>query len=587
MSQYLCRRAYGAWLAVTLVLLFAPSGRVHGQTITQWNFNASNLTPDINLTNGTPSLSLFGGTTATFAAGTGSNNANSSDPTQPGQAWNTTTYAAQNTASGTRGIEMFLPTTDGSSGFSNLVLRFDQRLSNAASRTYELQYTTNGTNWQTFTSFFGHAGDSFATHTFDFTGVTAANNNPNFGIRVVSVFDPLLGNAYGPADPTSNYATSGTVRYDMVTLSQGRVWVGGSSGGAIGDSANYAGSPTLGSTDTLVFGNTSNTTIHVPTSITLGQLLFRGDAPSHTVTFDTGATLALTNGIVNRSTNTQTFNVPVTFQNGTTVSNDGTVIFNGNISMSPTTQGLQIIGSGTTVINGIYAGGDITISNGSRLTGTGTINNEVHVYTATIRGGSPSNPYGTLTLNVPGGDLEFYAAPGDRAPVFEIAVNRTAPNTVQNSLIALVGGSNTDLELNNAGVGSNLIRFRVLANNLQLEETYSFTFLTTDSTGSIEWNNVGQPDGYVFPTTGYVLEVPGYTLDPAVTEIKVVDVTGVGSTLVMTFKPVPEPGAVLGLAGGAWGLGIWAQRRWRRCWADRLPSGESFGRRGTQRGAAG
>jgi hypothetical protein len=195
------------------------------------------------------------------------------------------------------------------------------------------------------------------------------------------------------------------------------------------------------------------------------------------------------------------------------------------------------------------------------LAGIGTIQNEIHMYGGTIRGGfaDGTNDLGTLTIAPPGGsgDLELYAAPGNRAPTFQVAAARTGPNAANNSLIALVGGGSTDLELNDAGVGANLLRFQLLAPTLQLGETYALTILTTDSTGSIEFNNTGQADGFVFPGTSYELVSPDF---PGFSNVEIRVANTPNSTLVLTFTPVPEPTTVLGVAAA----GLVGLRRLRR-----------------------
>jgi hypothetical protein len=547
-----------------MVLAWAIGTRAIAQTpAIQWDFNASTTAASINATSGTPTITLIGGTTATFAAPTGSNNANSSDPVQTGStAYNTTTYPSQGTGSGTAGVVFAMPTTSGSGGFSDLVFRFDQRLSNTASRTYVLEVTTDGMTFVPVQTFFGGPPDGFATHTFDLSGFAAANNNPNFAARVVSVFDPTLSGQYGAANPTSLYGTTGTVRYDMVTLSQALNWQGGVAGGDIANSGNYVGGVAPGATSTMAFGASVNTTVNVATSATYGQMLFRAGSPGYTVTAGASQTLTLNTGIVNLSTATQTFTAPVAFNQAATVQNNGVVRFDGTITL-PTTQGLQVTGTGTTIINGNYNGGDISVMNGATLAGIGTLFNEVHVWSGTIRGGIPGDPtheYGTLTLNMTSGDLELYAAPDGRGSRFQIAVNRTGVNTVQNSKIALVGGGSVDLELNDAGVGANKLIFEILANNLVLGETYTMTIVTTDSLGSIEFNNAPSPDGFIFPITSYELSSTGYTFIDTILSVQ--DVAG-GSTLVLTFTPVPEPGTVLGLAAAGLGMAR-VIRRWRR-----------------------
>ncbi len=205
-------------------------------TITQWDFN--NITPG-DLTTATPSigngsLTLIGGTThpATGFSGNGS-----SDPTAgTNRAFQTTTYPAQGTASGTAGVRFNVSTSGYSSPtYSALNIFFDLRLSNTSSRWYRLDYTTDGgTNWTlgsaTRLGTSANAGDTWFNNNSVTISDTAALNNANFGFRVVSVFSPISfiennsTTSYGgdaayevARNTTSNYG-GGTWRFDMVTV---------------------------------------------------------------------------------------------------------------------------------------------------------------------------------------------------------------------------------------------------------------------------------------------------------------------------------------------------------------------------------
>ena len=526
-------------------------------TIIRWDFNDGTTNPQLNLGGGTPQITLLGGTTAAFVAQGNTNGAVTTDPNAAGTAYNLTNYPAQGAASGTAGVQFTLPTTaaGGGAGFDDLVFRFDQRNSGTANRFFEFQYTLDGTNFLTFEQYTAGGVDSFFTRTIDLTGLAGANNNPNFAVRMVSVFDPATG-AYAPTNGASAYAPTGTVRYDQVTLSRAAVWQGGSGGNDVAAAANYTRGVAPAAADTVVFGATANTAVSVPASAQYGQFLFRANAPAHTVTIPAGQTLTLGVGVVSKSAATQTFNGAVAFAGAATIQSDGgTTVFNGGITL-PAASGLQLTGTGTTVLFGTYTGNDLTLSAGRTLAGVGTINNEVHNFGGTVRGGvaDGTNDFGTLTVNA-SGDLEIYTAPGNRAPTIQVSASRNGPGAAVNSLLAVTGGSGADLELNDAGIGANQFRIQLLAANLVLGETYALTILTTDSTGSIEFNNVGQAGGSFIPTTAYVLESPNVPVFSNVT-LQVVD--NPNSTLVLTFTPVPEPATVtlVGAAGLAAVAGV-------------------------------
>jgi hypothetical protein len=207
-------------------LLAASLVSVSADTLTQWTFDGDVSTPALGL----GSASLQGGTAATFAAGNGG-----------GRGWNTSTYKAQGTGSGEAGVQFLTGTT----GFENIILSFDQRASGTASRWAQVDYTLDGgANW--VTGFWNNNGglvqDTFASFSVDFSSIAGADNNANFGVRVVSVFSPLAfdqnasladfaaNTAYMRANPaasytlgggttTGDYGTGGTWRFDNVTVS--------------------------------------------------------------------------------------------------------------------------------------------------------------------------------------------------------------------------------------------------------------------------------------------------------------------------------------------------------------------------------
>ncbi len=211
--------------SITMLSALAVVGAANATIITQWNFNsavadANTATGTTNPNIGTGTAALVGGVTATFASGDASGG--STDPaTGDDSGWNLTTFAAQNTGSGTRGAQFNVSTV----GFADVVLTMDNRHSNTSSKWLQVQYTLDGNAWSSTGladdgQFSATAGDTwFNSRSVDFSGVLGAANNANFGVRVVAIFDPLLGNAYSASNPTSAYGTTSTLRFDMVTVS--------------------------------------------------------------------------------------------------------------------------------------------------------------------------------------------------------------------------------------------------------------------------------------------------------------------------------------------------------------------------------
>ena len=210
-------------------LLVSLSGRAQ-TTITQWNFNGTSATTvDGGSSAPTPSTgsgtaSLLGGITATFAAGNTSVGTIETETTSPpNYGWNTTTYAASGTENKQRGVQFAVSTVN----YTGITFKFEQRLSNTANTTYTFQYTTDNSvatpTWvdaQVFTVTPAPTGTGdtwYNARTVDLSAVAALNNNPNVAFRIVSTFDPTVNN-YLAARSTSTYGVSGTVRFDMVTV---------------------------------------------------------------------------------------------------------------------------------------------------------------------------------------------------------------------------------------------------------------------------------------------------------------------------------------------------------------------------------
>lgn len=201
------------------ILAMLAAGNVQAADITQWNFNSvpadtSTSTGSLIASVGVGSLSTLGTVTQTFASGT--SNGGSSDPvTVDDTGLSTLTYAAQGTNNKLNGVQFNVSTL----GFENIAVSYDLRHSNTSSRYEQFQYSLDGSTFVDFALFDGNAGDTwFNGRTVDLSAISGADNNANFAFRVVSVFAPST-SAYAASNTGSNYATSGTWRFDMVTVS--------------------------------------------------------------------------------------------------------------------------------------------------------------------------------------------------------------------------------------------------------------------------------------------------------------------------------------------------------------------------------
>ena len=202
-----------------------------------WNFNESNPLDE------TAMLAADGGVFAAQAqisinlanivynnSGTGFRGSpldpnNTNHPNPPNWGLQTTDYPAQGQDSGLAGIVVSVPTT----GYQNIVVKFDVRWSNTASKFLALEYTTDGgANWTRARVLEARRGDRWHGDTeanggygalveLDLSGDSAVNDNAQFAFRVVTVFDPNTGQ-YTAAQPGSNYSTRGTLRYDLIEV---------------------------------------------------------------------------------------------------------------------------------------------------------------------------------------------------------------------------------------------------------------------------------------------------------------------------------------------------------------------------------
>ncbi|HOE91612.1 MAG TPA: chitobiase/beta-hexosaminidase C-terminal domain-containing protein [Candidatus Cloacimonadota bacterium] len=262
-------------ITLMLVIMLSVSLMFAQTSFTQWDFEASNLNP----ASGTGTLTTLGGISYEFITGfTGTGTG--------GLALQTTGYPAQGTGNKTAGIQAMVSTV----GKENIEITWHQRNSNTASSRMCVQYTLDGVNWN---DFIANSTNAFNTNTvtnndsgFDnglyiidagatwfyrkasFASIPEANNNPNFGIKIVSSFE-FGTNAYGPANPTGSYATGGTYRYDNLTFA--------STAGTVVLTPSF--DPAGG-----VYGSTINVSIFCPTEGALIYYTTNGDEPSQSST---------------------------------------------------------------------------------------------------------------------------------------------------------------------------------------------------------------------------------------------------------------------------------------------------------------
>ncbi len=190
--------------AIALAAAALLSLGAHANTVALWNFNAGSTNAAFSVN--AASFSALGVSTSFVSQ------AGSSDP-DAGQALNTTGYPAQGTGNLTEGVQFMIDTT----GYEQLVFSFDQRNSGTASAWTALRYTLDGSSWTTARLFEMTVNSVFVNGlSFDFSNIAGAADNASFGLQLLTTFAPGTGSYAGSG---SGYATGGTIRYDMVTLS--------------------------------------------------------------------------------------------------------------------------------------------------------------------------------------------------------------------------------------------------------------------------------------------------------------------------------------------------------------------------------
>jgi hypothetical protein len=207
--------------ALPVTIANSPVGAT---TIAAWDFNALpvaiNNTPAPSVGTGTASaLGMTNSYTYTQSApNVGAVNTDdvlvlggSSDQISPVGINNAWRVRGQNPGNGwnlaapqySQGAEFDVPTT----GHTNIVFQFDWFCTNQGVRDLQIQYTTDGSTWTNVAPLQVATPNAYNNQiTVDFAalGITSVENNPSFGIRLVSAYDPTY---TGPGAPTYTSAS--------------------------------------------------------------------------------------------------------------------------------------------------------------------------------------------------------------------------------------------------------------------------------------------------------------------------------------------------------------------------------------------
>ncbi len=201
-------------------------------TIALWNYNSIIGTPAAPIADVGTGTSQVVGSMVIANAATGmdptiNNGCGAQNGTAPG-AWSfTANPGASNESSG---VQYNASTV----GYQNILFTWDQRWSNTATNTIRVQYTLDGTTWTNFTMTSANTtfcngsidngrfqnngvGDQYRRISVNFTAITGANNNANFGVRVLAANYQSTTEFRQTSNPTL-LATGGTWRFDNVSF---------------------------------------------------------------------------------------------------------------------------------------------------------------------------------------------------------------------------------------------------------------------------------------------------------------------------------------------------------------------------------
>jgi len=210
-SYYLvASNAYGAVTSSVATVTVFPTPTTR---ISRWDFNFSSLSPS----EGIGAVTLLASNTASFATGSYSDPAQIDAPLY-NSGWNTTGYPLAGTGDGTGGILFYSIDT---TGYKNLMLTWEQRHSNTASKYARLQYSANGVDFVDGPVITMTATDnSYMFFSCDLSSVPTINDNPLFAFQIVTIFESTAtgGGVSDYVGTAGNYGPNGTIRYDLVSV---------------------------------------------------------------------------------------------------------------------------------------------------------------------------------------------------------------------------------------------------------------------------------------------------------------------------------------------------------------------------------
>ena len=216
------KRTFRAILLLSALFSFTVSG----SAIVEWNFNstaddADPATGSLTASQGTGVFSLVGGATSSFGTVGGGR---TSDPASADDSQlRVRTLPGIGAENKNVGVEVTLDTT----GYENLILKWDQYNSRTASRYWRVQYSVDGTSWIDHESIANTKASTWVSFQISFVNVPDVHGQPALKIRIVQEFESTATGAgadgYAAVDPIATYTTAGSWWLDMISVSSGAI----------------------------------------------------------------------------------------------------------------------------------------------------------------------------------------------------------------------------------------------------------------------------------------------------------------------------------------------------------------------------